>query len=196
MRGLFKKRLQARVDLPHFKLDIDSTADPVMVEQLRALMRELTYQNAAVEPKVDFLPFKLEYQTSEEFKNSNLVAFSKRAYTATDSFKYKKATLPLKEIVDFKRDKKTTKIEMKEIERCLTKLFFKIDTAKSDYMAAHIIGNVSKEDMKQIADQITKRAPKSHIQVGNSKKDMLGKLVIELLCFGDFPYEYDDGEFE
>jgi len=196
MGFLFQKRLQAKVDMPHFKLDLDTFPDPKVIEQLRHLMRELSYYNEPIDVKFEGLPFKLDYQISEEFKATNLVEFAKNAFTATESFRYKKATLPLNEIIDFGREKSIRRIEQDEVDQCLNKLFFRIESQKADFLAAHIIGKVGKDHMKIIADQIQKRAPHATMEIDNTNKDMMGKLVIELLFFGDFPYEFDEQTFD
>jgi hypothetical protein len=71
-----------------------------------------------------------------------------------------------------------------------------VETKKADFLAVHIIGNISKEMLNLTIDQIQKRSPKSKIKATNTVKKMLGKIVIEILFFGQFPYEYDESFFE
>jgi hypothetical protein len=184
-------KLKVNIDLPFFKLDIDSNPDPKILEQVRWIMKEVMLQYDPIDIKLDNIPFKLDYQISEEFKASNLITFVKNAFTATDGCKYKKVTLPMQGLIDIEKGPSSS-IDVKELDNCFKKLLFKISENKIDYVASHIIGNLSNDDYSLIVDQLRKRLPETQLRVANTPKDMLGKLVFEVLFFGEFPFEFDE----
>lgn len=187
--------LKVKINTPFFKLDLVSKPTPGIIREIKSLMKEISYQDVPKEVK-EGLPFELDYNISEEFKNSSLNNFIRRAFTVSENFVYKKATLNLKGILDVRKNKVNANIDKTELEKCLNKLFFQMNTEKADFLAVHIIGELPKEALNLTIDQIQKRAGRSEIKAANTVKKMLGKIVIEILFFGDFPYEYDEPFFE
>ncbi len=185
-------RIRLRIRKPWINLEMDARASPALIRELRKLLTEMESGSFPREQ----LPFELEYQLSDEIKNTNITNFIKSAYTVTDAYRYRKTTLTLREILDINRDKLILNIDKAELEDNLKKILYDIDLSKTDFMAVHVLGNVSSKSLNLIVDQIQKRVPNAEIKAAMTSKDMLGKLVIEILFFGSYMPKNDEPFFE
>lgn len=83
----------------------------------------------------------------------------------------------------------TTSIDLEEIKDSMDKLFLNIDKKKTNFALIHTISNVNDDCCSIINDQIKKKIPNSKTKTLKTKKDILGKTIIECLFFGNYPEE-------
>jgi len=83
----------------------------------------------------------------------------------------------------------TYKINLLDTKKTVKKIFNQIDISKTNFVLIHVTGKISDDCFEIVFDQIKKEIPNSKTEVMKTKKDILGKTIIECLFFGNYPDE-------
>lgn len=83
----------------------------------------------------------------------------------------------------------TYKINLLETKKVVNKLFNRVEINKTNFVLIHIMGKISDDCFDIVYDQIKKEVPNAKTEILKTKKDILGKTVVECLFFGNYPDE-------
>lgn len=187
-----KEEVKLKINLPFLKLEL--TGDPSKhLLEIRKIIMELnkfTLNELEVDALEELMPslglplwrLSSELQNNEKVMN-NITELSQ----IEDGVLVKKTSLEnINEITDTKT---ISKLNVKEISRSVSTLFDDVNKNQVNFAIVHAIGNLPSDNFSIIFDQVKKQLPNTKIEALKTKKEVLGKTVIECVLFGSFPEE-------
>ena len=181
--------LRASINHQGFKLDIVSQNANQTLADIRRIMECLNTQE--IDPIDDFATFEMTTLLSEEFTaNASAMAEMRRLLGMEQQYRVVKELLTAVEEIDLVNGRKSLCIDASTIKKGVNTLITNIDTRATRHALIHIKGLLSENERLIIVDRIHERIPHAQIKAYQTEQDIEGKVLIEVLLFGD--YECDE----
>jgi hypothetical protein len=189
-----KDVIKLKIDLPFFKVELRGSPEQHLSE-LRKLISELgrvsltQFESEAFDELMPAVSSALPvWKLSKELqKNTKLINSLTQFSQVEDGVMVKKASI--ENMSEVSESKMLSRVSISEIKKALSKIFFDVDTKKVSFVLAHAMGGLSDEDFAVIFDQVKKALPYSKVDILKTKKDLMGKTLIECVMLGSFPEE-------
>ena len=185
-----KGELHATLSFPNVKLNLKSTDPAASLRELNKILHALKaieFNRDFYEFEEDPLFFKLSYLSEEVKNNKDSVEFIKTVAKIEENLKHKKIAVENTRVLDFQSNQYTSNIDMMKLNNKINILCGGVET--TNYALIHVIGDGPDDEKLSIVDQIKNKMPRAEIKSLFSKKDLLGKTVIEGVFFGPFEEE-------
>ncbi|MBT3303985.1 hypothetical protein HN592_01860 [Candidatus Woesearchaeota archaeon] len=187
-----KEEIKLKINLPFLKLELKG--DPAKhLGEIRKIIMELNkfslneLEADALEELMPSFGLPVWKLSSELQKNEQVMNNITELSQIEDGVLVKKTSLDnINEITDTKT---ISKLNVKEISRSVSTLFDDINKTQVNFAIVHAIGNLPADNFSIIFDQVKKHLPNTKIEAIKTKKEVLGKTVIECVLFGNFPNE-------
>lgn len=182
--------MKFKLNLPFLKLDLEN-ANTKQITELRKLLGEvnrislLDLEQEAFEELMPQFPF---WKVSKEIqKNDKFMNVINEVSQLEDGVIVRKSSVEnINEITD---QGTTTRINEDEMKKRVSQIFYDVDNTKVNFALIHIMGDIPEEEFMVINDQVRKHIPNAKIEMMKTKKEVLGKTLVECVLFGPLPQE-------
>lgn len=180
--------LRASINHQGLKLDISSKNATQALGEIRRIMECLSTND--LDPIEDFTTFEISTLLSEEFTaNSNAMAEMRRLLGMEQQYRVVKELLMAVEEIDLVNGRKSLCMDAETIKRGVRTLTSCIDKHATRHALIHIKGLISEHERLIIVDRIHEQIPHAQIKAYQTEQDIEGKVLIEMLLFGDYVHD-------
>ncbi len=187
-----KEVVKLKIDLPFLKLELSGDPSKYLVE-IRRIIMELNkfalneLESDALEELMPSFGLPIWKLSNELQKNETVMNNINELSQIEDGVLVKKTSLDnINEITDTNT---ISKLNVKEISKSVSTLFNDVNKKDINFAIVHAMGNLPSDNFSIIFDQVKKQLPNTKIEAIKTKKEVLGKTVIECVLFGTFPEE-------
>lgn len=179
-------KIHARINVPGVSLDLNVAESTSALREVRRILdtiQALPREELSVEYEPAF-----GWAFSEELRSSPAAMdFIRQAARAEEGTLYRKICLDNIRVVDtYKKEQYATLDINRTREQVSTNLG---DVSQARFGLVHVMSTVSKDDKALLVDLIRKRLGNTDVKTHFTHKDVLGRTVIEVVLFGNFPRE-------
>ncbi len=184
-------KVKLNINLPFIKLDLEG--DEKQLIEVRKLVCELgkmsitELEQEALDELVPSLSLPTWKLSRELQKKDHVIDNLIQMSQVEEGVVVKKASINnINEITD----KGTlSRINLTEIKEGISKLLDDIDSSKVNFALIHAMGNLPEDNFSIIFDQIKMNLPHCKVDSVKTKKEVMGKTILECVLFGSFPEE-------
>lgn len=188
----WRERIKLKINMPFFKVELEG--DPGRhIPELRKLISELNkisltdLEVGALEELLPSMSFPAWRLSRELQKNDKLMSTLSQMSQLEEGVAVKKVSI--ENVSEVSESRTLSRINIAEIKKAVSKLFFDVDVKKISFALVHAMGNIPDENFEIIFDQIKRQLPASKVDTLKTKKEILGKTLVECVIFGNFPEE-------
>ncbi len=183
-------RISARVRFPSFRVDVDSEDPLRTLQELTKALHALKSVEMVREvdcAQDDPIVWRLGYISDELRDNPELMEFIAQAMRIEESAQHKRIAIDNQRIVDFNTSKCSSTLPIDGVRSRLTDLC----KGHEDSAAAvvHVVGDISDDEKSAIVDIVRQRLPKATLRTLFTRREHLGKTLVEMVFFGPFREE-------
>ncbi|HSU72610.1 MAG TPA: hypothetical protein VLJ21_02060 [Candidatus Binatia bacterium] len=189
MKKLLVKRgqIRAHIDVPGVSLDLNVAESAAALREVRRILDSLHALPRESDFSVEYEP-AFGWAFSEELRSSPAAMdFIRQASRAEEGTLYRKICLDNIRVVDtYKKEHYATLDINRTREQVATNLG---DVSKAHFGLVHVMSTVSKDDKALLVDLVRKKLGNTDLKTHFTHKDVLGRTVVEVVLFGNFPRE-------
>ncbi len=185
-------RVKLTLNLPMVKLEL--TGDPKKhISELRKLFAELRQlSSVAIDAELleDALPsltlpfWKLSKDVQKD--EQTMLMLNKLSQLEDGIALRKMTTENISELTD---SGSISKVNVQSVKNNVQGMLADVELDKVNTVFVHVAGDVEQEGFSIILDQIVKYLPHARFESMHTRKDMMGKTLVECVLFGNLPSE-------
>jgi len=186
-KGVEEKRkeqefLKVKVDLPGFQAEL-STRDPTRaLAELRRIIAALHTDEDAMYEMYTLQELRQTFSTAFT-GNEKIMQAVKDLLKQEEEYVTGVIDIPSTATIDFEHDTRTVKVERQDVQRSISQLMGRVETAAVKHGIIHVSGRLGREDKLLILDNIHKCMPTAQLRAFHSDG---GRILVECVFFGDF----------
>jgi len=172
-------------------MKLEMEGDDKQLIEIRKILSELNklsildMESEAIEELIPSLALPTWKMSSELQKKGDVMNKLAQLSQVEEGVIVKKTAI--ENINEISETKTLSRLNMQEVKKGINKLFFDFDSTKVNFAYIHAIGNLPDDSFSIIFDQVKKQLPNAKIESSKTKKEVMGKTVIECVLFGSFP---------
>jgi hypothetical protein len=180
-------QIRARINVPGVSLDLNVAESASTLREIRRIIDSLQALPREQEFSVEYEP-AFGWAFSEELRSSPAAMdFIRQAARAEEGTLYRKICLDNIRVVDaFKKEQYATLDINRTREQVVANLS---DSGPARFGLVHVMSTVSKDDKALLVDLVRKKLGNVDLKTHFTHKDVLGRTVVEVVLFGQFPKE-------
>jgi len=177
--------LRASINHQGLKLDFSSKNATQSLAEIRRIMECLSTND--LDPIEDFTTFEISTLLSEEFTaNTSAMTEMRRLLGMEQQYRVVKELLMAVEEIDLVNGRKSLCMDAETIKRGVNTLISCVDKRATRHALIHIKGLIPEHERLVIVDRIHEQIPHAQIKAYQTEQDIEGKVLVEMLLFGDY----------